>query len=75
MDRIEFVRAPGSAQPVGPPVPWSCLQREILHEYEYEDVREIDTWGSYDAYSARGKGRVLSISQLQLRAASADRAA
>ncbi len=53
-DHTAFVRAPGTPLPdgpPGPPTPWKHLKHEVLPRYE--DVRVIDTWGSYDSYVVR----------------------
>ncbi|MEV6399232.1 hypothetical protein AB0M39_31350 [Streptomyces sp. NPDC051907] len=53
LNRAEFVRAAGSVLPDGPPAPWTWLKAETLGEYEV--LREIDTWGSYDSYAVRDR--------------------
>ncbi|MFF2198194.1 hypothetical protein [Streptomyces sp. NPDC058157] len=61
MERSEFVRAPGSTTPQGPPVPWAWLKEETLPQYEV--LREIDHWGLYHSFAVRdAAGEYLFVS-------------
>ncbi len=50
-ERAEFVRAPGSTTPPGPPVPWAWSRDETLAQYEV--LREIDHWYPYHSFAVR----------------------
>jgi hypothetical protein len=51
MRRVEFIRYTASEEEIAP---WKFLELDV--EERFDEVREIDSWGTYNSYTVRDPG-------------------